>query len=147
MSSLNKAYLMGNLTKDPETKQFQSGSTLTNRRLAVSESYTDKSGQKKETVCYVDVVVWGRQAETCKQYLHKGSAVLLEGRLQFDEWEKDGQKRSMLKVKADNVQFLSGGKGGRDDGRISDVSRESDGSRGIEVVRSGADSGDDEPPF
>lgn len=145
MSSLNKVYLIGNLTKDPESKQFNSGATVANLRLAFSESFTSKAGDKKESVCYVDVVVWGRQAETCKQYLHKGSPVMVEGRLQLDEWEKDGQKNSRLKVNAERVQFLGGGKGERrDESSLMDVS----GGAPSDDSGQAAGNGDEgEPPF
>jgi len=75
--------------------------------VASSESYRNREGEQVEKTCFVDVVTWGRQAETCSQYLSKGSPVLIEGRLQFDQWETDGgQRRSKLLVRADRVQFL-----------------------------------------
>ena len=121
MASFNKVMLLGNLTADPEVKQLQSGMSVGDLRLAVSESYKNKQGDNVETVLYVDVVVWGRQAETCQQYLSKGSSVFVEGRLQLDQWEKDGQKRSKIRVRAMQVQFMPGkrddeGSGGRDFG-------------------------------
>ena len=81
--------------------------------LAVNESFKNKAGETVEQTCFVDVVVWGRQAETASEYLHKGSPVFVEGRLQFDQWENaQGEKRSKLRVRADRVQFLgSPGKG------------------------------------
>ncbi|MBN1269273.1 MAG: single-stranded DNA-binding protein [Kiritimatiellae bacterium] len=107
MTSLNRVYLAGNLTRDPELRRTPSGNAVTNMRLAVTEVYTDKSGVKKETTCFVDIETWGRQAETCEQYLSKGSPVLIEGRLKLDEWENEkGEKRSRLHVRADRVQFL-----------------------------------------
>jgi single-strand DNA-binding protein len=107
--------LMGNLTADPEIKQLPSGMQVGELRLAVSEKFKNKSGEDVETVVYINVVVWGRQAETCGQYLSKGSPVFVEGRLQLDQWEKDGQKRSKIRVRADRVQFV-GGKGGNGKG-------------------------------
>lgn len=106
MASLNKVFLIGNLTRDPEFNHIPSGTAIAKLRLAISESYLNKQGNKVETVCYVDVDVWARQAEICQQYLHKGSPVMVEGRLQLDQWEKDGEKRSKLRVRADRVQFL-----------------------------------------
>jgi len=97
---------MGNITRDPECRQTPSGTSVADLRLAVSERYKNRSGEEVESVCYVDIVVWGRQAETCEQYLSKGAPILVEGRLQLDEWEKDGQKRSKLRVRADRVQFM-----------------------------------------
>ena len=107
MASFNKVMLVGNLTKDPEYKELTNGSSVANLRLAVSESYKNRSGETVESVCYLDVEVWGRQAETCRDYLQKGSSVLIEGRLKMDSWEKDGQKFNKLSVTAQRVQFLS----------------------------------------
>ena len=75
--------------------------------MAVNESFKNKAGESVERTCFVDVVVWGRQAETAAEYLHKGSPVFVEGRLQLDQWEnQEGEKRSKLRVRADRVQFL-----------------------------------------
>lgn len=115
MASMNKVILMGNLTKDPELKELPSGVSVADMRLALNESYTDRSGKKVERVCYIDVVVWERQAQTCAQYLKKGSPVLVEGRLEMSEWKtKEGETRTKIRVRADRVQFISSGR--RDDG-------------------------------
>ncbi len=107
MANYNRVMLMGNLTKDPELKYIQSGAAVTNLRLAINRNYTTKSGEERKEVCYVGVVVWQKQAENCAKYLHKGSPVFVEGRLQSRSWETDdGQKRSILEVVADRVQFL-----------------------------------------
>ena len=108
MASFNKVILMGNLTRDPEIKTAPSGAKVADLGLAVSESWRDKvSGENREVVCFVDVTVWNRLAELCQQYLKKGSPILVEGRLQMDEWKnKDGEKRSKLRVRADTVKFL-----------------------------------------
>ena len=107
MSSLNRVYLMGNLTRDPELRHTPSGVAVSDLGIAVSDAYRNKEGALVERTCFADAVVWGRQAETCCQYLRKGAGVLLEGRLQLDQWETDsGEKRSRLKVCADRVQFL-----------------------------------------
>ena len=107
MASFNKVILMGNLTRDPEFKQTPSGAKVAELRLAVSETWRDKSGQTKEVTCYVDVVVWEKLAELCQQYLAKGRPVLVEGRLQMDEWKnQQGEPRSKLRVRADTVKFL-----------------------------------------
>ncbi|OGV67856.1 MAG: hypothetical protein A2498_02405 [Lentisphaerae bacterium RIFOXYC12_FULL_60_16] len=106
MASLNRVLLMGNLTRDPEIR-FKPGNTAVgDLRLAVSRKFKTTDGTDREEVCYVTVVVWGRQAETCGEYLSKGSPILVEGRLQYDEWEKDGQKQNRLRVVAERVQFL-----------------------------------------
>jgi len=104
--------LIGNLTRDPEVKTIPSGVSVADLRLAVNDDYKDKNGQMVKRTCYVDVVVWDKQAETCKKYLAKGSTVYVEGRLQLDEWTTtEGQKRSKLRVRADRVQFLGSPKG------------------------------------
>src|SRR6201996_8225437 len=112
MANLNKVLLMGNLTADPEVKYTPKGTAVGDLRLAINDSYKAQDGTIKETVTYVDVEVWGRTAENCKQYLSKGRPVFVEGQLKLDQWEQDGQKRSKMKVRADRVQFLGGGPGG-----------------------------------
>ncbi|KPK42515.1 MAG: hypothetical protein AMJ78_02155 [Omnitrophica WOR_2 bacterium SM23_29] len=112
MAKLNKVFLIGNLTRDPELRYVPSGSAVTNFTVATNRTYTLQSGEKKEEVCYVRIVVWGRLAETCGEYLSKGSPVFVEGRLQSRSWETpQGEKRSTLEVIAQNVQFLGRGKG------------------------------------
>jgi len=110
MASFNKVILMGGLTRDPELKQAASGVKVADLSLAITEQWKDKSGESRENTCYVDVVVWNRQAELCCQYLSKGRQILVEGRLQLDEWtNQQGEKRSKLRVRADRVQFMSDG--------------------------------------
>ena len=111
-ASLNKVLLIGNLTRDPEVKYTPKGTAVCDLGLAINDSYKAQDGTIKETVTYVDIEVWGRQAETCKQYLTKGRPVFVEGQLRLDQWEQEGQKRSKLKVRADRVQFLGGGGAG-----------------------------------
>jgi single-strand DNA-binding protein len=107
MADLNKVFLVGNLTRDPEVRYTSSGSAVGDMRLAVSDRYRNKAGEVVEQTCFVDVVVWGRQAETSGEYLSKGSPILVEGRLQLDEWQtQQGEKRSKLRVVANRVQFL-----------------------------------------
>ncbi len=106
MVSVNRVMLAGNLTRDPEVRYTPSGRAVSALGLAVNRRYRTSEGEDKEEVCFVDIDVWGRQAETCGEYLGKGSPVLVEGRLRLDQWEKDGQKNSKLKVVADRVQFL-----------------------------------------
>jgi len=107
MASYNRVLLMGNLTRNPEIRYTPSGTAVADLGLAVNESFKNKAGETVEQTCFVDVVVWGRQAETSAEYLHKGSPVFVEGRLQLDKWENDkGEKRSKLRVRADRVQFL-----------------------------------------
>jgi len=107
MASFNKVLLIGNLTKDPELRYTPQGTAVVNLRLAVNRRFRDKNQELKEEVCFVTAVVWNKQAETCNQYLHKGSPVLVEGRLQSRSWEDaSGQKRNVLEVRAERVQFL-----------------------------------------
>lgn len=107
MASYNKVLLMGNLTKDPELRYTPSGTAVANLRLAVNRKYRTKEQELKEEVCFITAVVWNKQAETCNQYLHKGSSVFVEGRLQSRSWEDNaGAKRSVVEVRAERVQFM-----------------------------------------
>jgi single-strand DNA-binding protein len=106
MVSYNKVILIGNLTKDPEVRYTPSGTPVANFSLAVNRKY--KQGEElKEEVCYIDIVVFGKQAENCGQYLNKGQSVVVDGRLQQRRWETDdGQKRSKHEVVAQEVRFM-----------------------------------------
>ena len=108
MANLNKVFLMGNLTRDPELRYVPSGAPVATFGLAVNRRYVTQHGEKKDEVCFVRVVVFGKQAESCSQHLSKGRLVFVEGRLQYRSWEQDGQKRSTLDIVADRVQFLGG---------------------------------------
>jgi single-strand DNA-binding protein len=113
MANLNRVLLMGNLTRDPEVRYTPKGTAVGDLAIAINDSYKAQDGTIKETVTYVDIEVWGRQAETCKQYLTKGRPVFVEGQLRLDQWETpQGEKKSRLRVRADRVQFLGGGGGG-----------------------------------
>jgi single-strand DNA-binding protein len=114
MANYNKVILMGNLTRDPELRYAASGTAIASFGLAVNRRYKQDDDWKEET-CFVDIAVFGRQAENCSEYLSKGSPVLIDGRLNYRKWEtEDGQNRSKLDVVANIVQFLpsnrSGGK-------------------------------------
>jgi len=108
MASLNRVLLIGNLTKDPELRYTPQGTAVVNLRLAVNRRFrSSKSQELKEETCFITAVVWDRQAESCNQYLHKGSPVFIEGRLQSRSWEDNsGQKRNVIEVRAERVQFL-----------------------------------------
>ena len=107
MASFNKVILMGNLTRDPELRYTPNGQAVCEFTIAMNHKYTT-GGQEREEVCFVDIVVWARRAESCGKYLKKGSPALVEGRLKQDTWEdKEGRKRSKIRVNADNVQFVS----------------------------------------
>jgi single-strand DNA-binding protein len=114
MANLNKVLLIGRLTRDPETRTTQSGSSVVAFGLAVNRTYLRRdSGEKVEETCFVDVEAWGRTGETIARYMTKGRQLLVEGRLKFDTWERDGQRRSKLSVVCENFQFL-GDRGGGD---------------------------------
>ena len=125
-ASLNRVMLMGNLTRDPEVKYTPKGNAVGDLAIAINDSYKAQDGTIKETVTYVDIEVWGRQAETCKQYLTKGRSVFVEGQLRLDQWESpQGEKKSRMKVRADRVQFLGGNPGGGGGGRSGGPERSS----------------------
>jgi single-strand DNA-binding protein len=135
-SGVNKVILVGNLGKDPEVRYTPGGQAVANFNIATNENWTDKAGQKQERTEWHRIVVWGKQAELCAEYLSKGRQVYLEGRLQTREWNnKEGVKQYTTEVVANQVVFLSGGERGQ--GRGS--------SRG---AAAGAASGDDfsQPP-
>ena len=107
MASLNKVFLIGNLTRPPELRYTPSGTAVADLRLAVNRVYSTQGGEKREDTYFLTVVVWGKQAESCGEYLDKGSPILVEGRLQTRDWEtKDGQKRNVVEVVAERVQFM-----------------------------------------
>jgi single-strand DNA-binding protein len=115
MASVNKVMLLGNLTRDPEIRYTPKGTAVTDLGMAINRIRTGDNGERIEEVTYVDVTLWGRQAELAGQYLGKGRPVFIEGRLQLDQWDdkQSGQKRSRLRVVGENMQFLpSGGSGG-----------------------------------
>ena len=110
MPDFNKVFLMGRLTKDPELRYTAGGAPVANLRMAINRVYQSQSVEKKEEVCYVTVVVWRKQAEAAGEYLKKGDPLFVEGRLQSKSWEtEDKQKRTVLEVVADRVQFLNRG--------------------------------------
>ncbi len=115
--NINKVFLAGRLTRDVQLKYTPSGTAVAEFGLAVNRPFTDASGQKREDSCFVDLVVWKKQAETCQKYLRKGSPLFVEGRLSYDSWEdKEGQKRSRLRVVVENFQFVGGAeRGARED--------------------------------
>ena len=114
MAYLNKVFLIGNLTRDPELRVTPKGTAICSFGLAVNRQYRDESGTARDETTFVDIEAWGKQGELVSKYLTKGSPCMVEGRLRLDSWEDktSGQKRSKLKVVLDNVQFLSRGPGG-----------------------------------
>jgi len=124
---LNKAFVYGNLTRDPEMRSLPNGGSVTSFSIATNRVYKKADGSRAEEVSYHNVVVFGRQAETVAQYLKKGSAAYVEGRLQTRSWDKDGQKQYRTEIVADTVQFgpRSSG-GGNAGGSQTDYSNVSD---------------------
>ncbi len=126
MASFNKVILVGNVTRDPETKYLPSGTAVCDVGLALNHKWFDKSSQtKKEETTFVDVTLFGRTAEVAGEYLSKGAACLIEGRLKLESWDdkQSGQKRSKLKVIGETLQLL-GGRGGEPRGEESQVPHE-----------------------
>lgn len=112
MANFNKVILLGNLTRDPELRYTPNNAPVCSFDLAVNRSFTTQAGERRDEVCYITIVTWGKQAETCAEYLSKGRPALVEGRLTQRSWETpEGQKRSKHEVVADRVQFLGGRRG------------------------------------
>lgn len=107
MNDLNKLTQTGRLTMNPELKYTPSGSPVCNFSIAVNSHYKDKAGNDQQETCFIEVVTFGKQAESCNEYLKKGSNVLVDGKLQLDQWENnEGQKRSKHRFRAMSVRFL-----------------------------------------
>ena len=137
MASVNKAIVLGILGRDPELRHTGSGKAVATLRIATNEQWNDQSGGRQERTEWHSVVVWGRQAETCNQYLKKGRTVYIEGRLQTRKWQdKEGQDRYTTEIVADRVQFIGGGGAGGQGG----------GSYGGEDIGP-PPAGDDDIPF
>lgn len=109
MASVNKAIILGNLGQDPELRNTQNGKAVCTMRIATSDSWQDKDGERQEKTEWHTVVVWGRQAENCHKYLAKGRTAYVEGRLQTRKWQdKQGSDRYSTEIVADRVQFIGG---------------------------------------
>jgi single-strand DNA-binding protein len=155
MASYNKVLLLGNLTRDPQVRYTPGGTAVAELGLAVNRTWFDKqANQKKEETTFVDVTLWGRQAEVAGEYLSKGRSVFIEGRLQLDQWEdkQSGEKRSKLKVVAEAMQMVGGREGGGGGGggggqasRGGQGRRPASAGRGAPQESSAADSFYDEP--
>jgi len=121
MASFNKVILMGNLTRDPETRVTAAGLTICKFGLAVNRVFSTKDGERKEDTTFVDIDAFGKQAEVITKYIRKGDPIFVEGRLKFDQWEgNDGQKRSKLGVVLDKFEFISGRSGNDSNSGSSD---------------------------
>jgi single-strand DNA-binding protein len=150
MASLNKVFLVGNLTRDPEMRFTPGGAAVTDFGMAINRFWKSQDGEQKKDTCFLDVTTWGKQAEMCAEHLKKGRQIFLEGRLVYDEWKgKDGQKRNKIKIVAERVQFM-------------DRFQKTEGAPAPDAAGAMADSGmpdaaaepapaeahaDDEPPF
>ena len=145
MANLNKVFLIGRLTRDPELRYTQNGTAVVEFGLAVNRNYTTTDGQKKEDTCFVTVIMWQKKAEIISQYMRKGRQIFIEGRLELDTWQtQDGQKRSKLRVVGQNFQFLGpppDGGGRRDSGGPSEPAFEE------EKYQSDMGVSDDDVPF
>ena len=127
MANFNRVILMGNVTRDIELKYLQSGMAVTELGLGMNHRYKNQSGDWVEEPIFVDVTLWGRTAEIASEYLSKGAPVFIEGRLKYDTWETDGQKRSKLRVVGERMQLIgakgdrnSGGGGGHNESEFSE---------------------------
>lgn len=117
MASFNKVILMGNLTRDPELRTTNTGLSICKLGLAVNRRYSDREGNQKEEVTFVDVDAFGKQADVIAQYMSKGRPILIEGRLRLDQWESpQGEKRSKMAVVCENFQFVGSRDGGEGSG-------------------------------
>jgi single-strand DNA-binding protein len=149
MASFNKVMLLGNLTRDPEVKYTPKGSAVADIGLAVNRTYTTDGGEKREEVTFVDVTMWGRQAEIAGEYLKKGRPLFVEGRLQLDTWDdkQTGQKRSKMRVVCENFQMLGSRDGGGEvSGGGGEGARPSGGAKTSKPAPA-EDSADDDIPF
>ncbi len=118
MASLNRVFLMGNLTRDPELRYTPSGTAVCEFGLAVNRTYTTRDGEKREDTCFVDITVWQRRGVVVSEYFKKGDPIFVEGRLKYDSWDSPDGRRSKLSVTATNFEFIGrGGSGGQGGGR------------------------------
>jgi single-strand DNA-binding protein len=118
MANFNRVILAGNLTRDPQLSYTPSNTPVCELGMAVNRRWRDREGNQKDDVCFVDLICYGRQAETINQYMQKGRPMLVEGRLRYRQWtNKEGQNRNKLDVVIENFTFLGGGGGGQGGGR------------------------------
>ena len=145
---MNKVILMGNLTRDPEMRNIPNGnSKVTNFGLAMNERWNDaQSGEQKETVCFVEVEAWNRQAEVIDQYFKKGSQILVEGSLKFEQWQADdGSNRNRLKVRLQRFEFVGPNPNGN--GNTQQAANSEQMANNEPPARTTDDVSDDDVPF
>lgn len=148
MANLNRVLLIGNLTRDPEVRYTPKGTAVADIGMAINRVIGGSDDtERREEVTYVDVTLWGRQAEIAQQYLTKGRGVFIEGRLQLDSWDdkQTGQKRSKLKVVAENMQLLGGRSGPGGEGEPSAAGERAPGGERANPPRRGSASGGGAP--
>lgn len=139
--NLNKVFLIGNLTRDPELRHTAQGTSIANFAVAVNRNFKGNDGEWKKETNFFNIVVWGKTGENCAKYLTKGRPVLVEGRLQNRSYEtQDGQKRTVTEIVGDNIQFLSGA---NERGGMQDESSDT----GFSADFSPVGSDDDSVPF
>lgn len=139
MAGYNRVVIVGNLTRDPDYKQLTSGQGVCRLGLATNRQFKNRqTGTMVQEVCYIDVDVWGAQAESCRQYLQKGRSVLIEGRLKLDSWEdQNGQNRSKHSIVADRVVFLAAGSDAGNEYTDSSDKHESKGKEPVSDLEQG----------
>jgi single-strand DNA-binding protein len=137
---INKVILVGRLGRDPEVKSTPSGTTVTKFSVATDEKFTDRNGEKQERTEWHNCEAWGKLGDICGQYLRKGKLVYIEGRINTDKWEKDGQTKYFTKVKVNEMKMLDRG---------GDAGGSSGGGSGYDGPSDSSDSGpeDDDVPF
>jgi len=146
MAYLNKVFLVGNLTRDPEVRYIPSGKAVADLGIAVNRRYKSATGEEREDTCFVNVIVWGRQAELAGEYLKKGSSILVEGSLRMEQWESsNGEKRSRLVVTAERIQFLDRQVTGKKRADIEEVADDTKIGEDSEVIESRRDEVEDDP--
>lgn len=149
MANFNRVFLMGNLTRDIELRHTNSNQAVATIGLAVNRRWRTPDGEDREEVTFVDCEAWGKTAETMSRYLAKGRPVFIEGRLKLDQWEKEGQKFSKLKVVVESFQFIDskpGGEGGGGGGGGGGYSRSGSGGGGGGGTRAGSSGSRSAPP-
>lgn len=149
MASFNKVILMGNLTRDPEMRVTANGLAICKLGLAVNRSYKTREGERREETTFVDIDAFDKQAEVISKYMSKGSPILVEGRLKFDQWESDGQKRSKLSVVLDRFEFVGGSRDQEQSGGYEQSSPPARNSASASPAENTGDPGglDEEVPF
>lgn len=145
MKGFNKVTLMGNLTRDPETRTTPGGQSVTSFSLAVNRSWRGADGQQQESVSYIDCTAWGKAGEIIAQYMGKGRALLVSGRLDQRSWDdkESGQKRSKVEVVVEDFNFVDGGQGGGNEG--GSAPRQSSNSGASKKSAPAAADADDQP--